>query len=46
MAVPDAVLLFAIGGADAEIHVEDDALGRAARVHAVDPLAGKIGERQ
>ena len=46
MPVPDAVLLFAMGGADAEIHVEDDALGRAAGVHAVDPLAGKIGERR
>ena len=45
MAVPDAVLLFAMGRADARIHVEHDATGRTSAVHLVDPLAGKIGER-
>ena len=44
--VPDAVLLLAMSGADARIHVEHDAPGRPAAVHTVDPLAGKIGERR
>jgi hypothetical protein len=45
MPVPDAHLLFAMGRADARIHVEHDALRRTAGVNAVDPLTGKIGER-
>ena len=44
MAVPDAHLLLAVGRAHARIHVEDDASRRAAAVHKVDPLAGKIGK--
>ena len=39
MAVPDAHLLFAMGGADARIHVEHDASRRTAGVNLVDPLA-------
>ena len=44
MAVPDAVLLFAVGRAHARIHVEHDASRRTARMNAIDPLAGKPGE--
>jgi hypothetical protein len=46
MAVPDAHLLFAVGRADARIHVQDDALGRTASMNAVDPLSRKIGKRR
>ena len=46
MAVPDAVLLFAVGRADARIHIEDDASRRTAGMNLVDPLAGQIGERR
>ena len=46
MAVPDAHLLFAMGRADARIHVEHDASRRTAGMNSVDPLAGKIGERR
>ena len=46
MAVPDAHLLFAMGRADARIHVEHDASRRTAGMNPVDPLAGKIGERR
>src|SRR6476620_8176992 len=44
MAVPDAVLLLAMGRADARIHVEHDATGRPAGMHKVDPLAGQVSE--
>ena len=46
MAVPDAVLLFAVGRAHARIHVKHDAFRRATTMDDIDPLAGKIGERQ
>ena len=46
MAVPDAVLLFAVGRAHARIHVEHDASRRATTMNEVNPLAGKIGKRQ
>jgi hypothetical protein len=46
MAVPDAVLLFAVGRAHARIHVKHDAVRRATTMDDIDPLAGKIGERQ
>ena len=45
MPVPDAVLLFAVRRADARIHVEQDTSRRTTTMNAVDPLAGKIGER-
>ena len=44
--VPDAVLLFAMRRAHARIHVEHDASRRTAIMNAIDPLAGKIGERR
>src|SRR2546430_4866965 len=44
MAVPDAVLLFAMGRADARIHVEHDAARRTTSMNAIDPSAGKIGK--
>src|SRR5258708_33829132 len=44
MAVPDAILLLAMGRTHARIHVEHDATGRPAAVHKVDPLARKIGK--
>jgi hypothetical protein len=40
MPVPDAHLLFAMGRADAGIHVEHDASRRTAGMNLVDPLAG------
>src|SRR6202023_45100 len=43
MAVPDAVLLFAVRRAHARIHVEHDASWRTTAMNTVDPLAGKIG---
>ena len=46
MAVPDAVLLFAVGRAHAQIHVKHDAFRRATTMDDIDPLAGKIGERK
>src|SRR5580704_14672594 len=46
MAVPDAHLLLAVRRADARIHVEHDASGRATAMHSVDPLPGKIEERR
>ena len=46
MAVPDAVLLFAVRRADARIHIEHDASWRTAAMNFVDPLAGQIGERR
>jgi hypothetical protein len=42
MAVPDAVLLFAVGRAHARIHVKHDAFRRATTMDDIDPLAGKI----
>jgi hypothetical protein len=44
MAVPDAVLLFAVRRAHARIHVEDDALRWTTAMNAVSPLARKIAE--
>ena len=44
MAVPDAILLFAMRRADARIHVEHDATGRPSTVHKIDPLAGQVGK--
>src|SRR4029077_6374002 len=46
MAVPDAVLLFAVRWTHARIHVKHDAFRRATTMDDIDPLAGKIGERQ
>ena len=45
MAVPHAVLLFAVRRAHARIHIEDDATGRATPMDEIDPPAGKISER-
>jgi Enoyl-(Acyl carrier protein) reductase len=44
MAVPDAILLLAMGRAHARIHVEHDATGRSSAVHKVDPLAGQVSK--
>ena len=44
MAVPDAVLLFAVGRAHARIHVEHDTSRWATAVHKVNPLAGQVGK--
>src|SRR3974390_844909 len=44
MAVPYAVLLLAMGRADARIHVEHDATGRPAGMHKVDPPAGQVSK--
>jgi hypothetical protein len=44
MAVPDAVLLLAMGRADARMHVDHDATGRPAGMHKVDPLAGQVSK--
>ena len=38
-------LLFAVGRADAAVHVENDLRRRVAVMHTVDPSAGKIGKR-
>src|SRR2546430_10815641 len=46
MAVPDTVLLFAVGRAHARIHVEHDASRRTARMNAIDPLARETGRRR
>src|SRR5580704_17742444 len=46
VAVPNAQLLFAVGRADARIHVEHDASWRTTGVKPVDPLARKTGERR
>src|ERR1700737_4040685 len=40
MAVPDAVLLFAMRRAHARIHIEHNASGRTTGMNFVDPLAG------
>jgi hypothetical protein len=44
MAVPDAVLLFAMRRAHARIHIEHDAARRTASINAIDPSAGKISK--
>jgi hypothetical protein len=41
MAIPDAVLLFAVDGAHARTHIEHDATRWTAAVHKVDSRAGK-----
>jgi hypothetical protein len=46
MPIPDAHLLFAVGWADARIHIEADASRRTAAMNLVDPLAGEIDERR
>jgi hypothetical protein len=46
MAVPDAVLLLAMGRARARIHVEHDATRRSSAVHKIDPLTGQVGKRR
>jgi len=43
--VPDRAFLLAVGRALGTVHVEDDAVGRLAFVHAVDPSARQIRER-
>ena len=40
--VPDRAFLLAVGRALGTVHVEDDAVGRLAFVHAVDPSARQI----
>ena len=45
VAVVGGAFLIAIGRADARVHVEHDAVRRAAAMHPVDPLPGEIGER-
>jgi hypothetical protein len=42
VAIPDAVLLVAMGRDHARIHIEHDASWRTASMHAIDPLTGKI----
>jgi hypothetical protein len=44
MAVPDAVLLFAVSGAHARIHVEHDASRRTATIDGIDPTAGETSK--
>jgi hypothetical protein len=44
VAIPDAVLLFAVGRAHARIHVEHDASRRTAVMNTINPMAGKIAE--
>ena len=44
VAVPDAILLLALGRADAGIRVEQDTARRTAGVNAIDPHSRKIGE--
>jgi hypothetical protein len=43
--VPDRAFLLAVGRALGTVHVEDDAVGRLAFVHAVDPSARQIRDR-
>src|SRR5208282_3176396 len=45
MTVVGAALPLAVRGALTRIHVEHDELWRPLPVHAIDPLAGKIGDR-
>src|SRR6202007_1551022 len=44
VAVPGAHLLFAMGGADARIHVEHDAAPWTLSMDKIDPLSRKIGK--
>src|SRR5215831_16149179 len=44
MAVPDALLLLAMGRAHARIHVEHDATRRPSAMHKVDPPARQVGK--
>ena len=44
MAIPGAVLLFAMRRADAQIHVEQNAARRTAGVHKIDPSAGQVSK--
>src|SRR5215510_13939389 len=44
MAVPDALLLLAMGRAHARIHVEHDATRRPSAMYKVDPLARQVGK--
>src|ERR1700732_3504068 len=46
MAVPDAILLFAVRRAHARIHIEHDTSRRTTTMDGIDPLAGKLGERR
>ncbi len=46
VAVPDAVLVVAMGRAHARIHIEHDASWRTASMHAIDPLTGKIARAE
>ena len=46
VAVPGRALLLAVGRALGAVHVEDDAFGRLALVHPVDPGAGQIHQRR
>src|SRR5215813_7150983 len=44
MAVPNALLLLAVGWAHARVHIEDDLIGCAGRANAVDPMARQLSE--
>src|SRR2546430_5928213 len=44
MAVPGAVLLFAVRRTHARIHVEHDAFRRTATMDGIDPTAGEISK--
>ena len=44
IAVPDAILLRAMGRAHTRIHVEHDATGRPSTVHKIDPFARQVGK--
>ena len=46
MAVPDAVLLLAVGRAHARIHIEHDASRRTTTMDEIDPLAGQVSKRR
>jgi hypothetical protein len=46
VAVPDAILLFAVSRTDARIHVEHGTSRRTTTMDAVDPFAGEISERR
>lgn len=46
VAVIDRALLLAVGWTFGAVHVEDDALGRLALMHPVDPGAGQIHQRR
>jgi hypothetical protein len=46
VAIPNTHLLLTMRRADARIHVEHDAARRTASMDHIDPLTGKISERQ